>query len=90
MSKPSSRAEAALDELCVRYGYCVPVDEIDALLAQAPENAEAFLDAPVRRCQFHNVLSSQARQGRASSTREAPVQRTQSWSSSTPHCGLYW
>jgi hypothetical protein len=42
MSKPPSRAEAALDELCVKYGYCVPVDEIDAVLAQAPERRHAL------------------------------------------------
>jgi hypothetical protein len=37
MSKPESRAEAALDELCIKYGYCLPGERADALLADVPE-----------------------------------------------------
>jgi len=45
MAKPTSRAEAALDELCGTYGYCLPVEKAEALLAEMPADAEAFVDA---------------------------------------------
>jgi hypothetical protein len=34
-----------LDELCVRYGYCLPPDEQVALAKQPPLDADAFVDA---------------------------------------------
>ena len=45
MTKPGSRAEALLYELCVKYGYCLPVDMAEAILAKQPEDADEFLDA---------------------------------------------
>jgi hypothetical protein len=45
MSKPASRAEAALDELCVGYGYCLLGEKAEALLANVPEDPDAFVDA---------------------------------------------
>jgi hypothetical protein len=45
MTKPTSRAEAALDELCVKYGYCLPIEKAEALLADMPADPEAFVDA---------------------------------------------
>jgi hypothetical protein len=45
MSRPGSRAEALLWELCVTYGYCIPIEEADAILAERPPDADAFLDA---------------------------------------------
>jgi hypothetical protein len=43
--KPTSRVDAALEELCVKYGYCLPPDDRDRLLAAPPETADAFADA---------------------------------------------
>jgi hypothetical protein len=43
--KPTSRVEAALEELCVKYGYCLPPHDRDRLLAEPPETADAFADA---------------------------------------------
>jgi hypothetical protein len=40
-----SRAEAALSELCIRLGYCIPPAEQEAILANPPPDAEAFVDA---------------------------------------------
>jgi hypothetical protein len=37
--------EAALIELCVTYGYCLPPDKEAALVAQPPADLEAFVDA---------------------------------------------
>jgi hypothetical protein len=45
VSKPASRVEAALRELCEKYGYCLPGEKTDALLGQLPEDADAFVDA---------------------------------------------
>ena len=42
LSKPTSGAEAALEEPCVQYGYCV---EADALLTDIFKDADAYLDA---------------------------------------------
>jgi hypothetical protein len=44
-TKPTSCAEAALDELCDRYGYCVQAPEVEALVTDVPESAEAFLNS---------------------------------------------
>jgi hypothetical protein len=40
-----SRAELALAELCSKLGYCIPPDDRDAILADPPPDAEAFVDA---------------------------------------------
>jgi hypothetical protein len=45
MRKPASLAEAALHELCVGYGYCLQGEKEEALLADVPEDADAFVDA---------------------------------------------
>jgi hypothetical protein len=45
VSKPSSCAEAALDELCVHYGHCIPSERREELLAEAAEDAGSFIDA---------------------------------------------
>ena len=45
MSKPATCAEAALGELCVKYGYCLPEEQAETLLADVPEDADAFVDA---------------------------------------------
>jgi hypothetical protein len=45
MTKPRSRVEAALYELCVSYGYCLGGEENDALIADPPGDPDAFLDA---------------------------------------------
>ena len=42
-----SRAETALDELCVTFGYCVPPDAAQAILARPHADADAFLDAVI-------------------------------------------
>jgi len=44
-TKRGSRAEVALSELCVRFGYCIPPDAAEAILANPPADAEAFVDA---------------------------------------------
>jgi hypothetical protein len=45
MTKPRSRVEAALSELCVTYGYCLAGEENDALVADPPGDPDTFLDA---------------------------------------------
>lgn len=45
MLKPESHVEAALEELCVNLGYCLPPSEQEALLSDPPANIEAFVDA---------------------------------------------
>ena len=45
VTTPESRAEALLDELCVRYGYCLSANKQQALLAHVPEDADAFVAA---------------------------------------------
>ena len=47
-TKPASRVEALLYELCVRYGYCLPSDKRDAIVAKPPSDAETFVDAVLR------------------------------------------
>jgi hypothetical protein len=43
--KPQSRVEALLDELCVRYGHCLPPDKQAILLAEPSQHPDAFVDA---------------------------------------------
>jgi hypothetical protein len=45
VGKPASRLEAALFELCVRYGYCLSDEKAQALLKDVPANADTFVDA---------------------------------------------
>jgi hypothetical protein len=45
MNKPESRAEAALYELCVTYGNCLPEPKAEALLARVPADADTFVDS---------------------------------------------
>lgn|GEM_PF-6149247 len=61
MSKPASRVEAALGELCVKYGYCLPEEQAAALLSDVPEDADAFVDA---------VLIAEGRDPALADTRE--------------------
>jgi hypothetical protein len=37
--------EAALIELCVKYGYCIPDEKAHPLLGDVPDDADAFLAA---------------------------------------------
>jgi hypothetical protein len=45
MSKPVSCAEAALAELCAKYGYCLGEENNQAILSDVPENPDSFVDA---------------------------------------------
>jgi hypothetical protein len=38
-------SEAALEVLCVKYGYCLASDEAAMLLADIPDDPDAFVDA---------------------------------------------
>jgi hypothetical protein len=40
-----SCADAALSELCIQFGYCIPPEAADAMLANPPPDADAFVDA---------------------------------------------
>jgi len=40
-----SGAERALEELCVKLGYCLPPDEQKTILSNPPADADAFVDA---------------------------------------------
>ena len=44
---PTSRVEALLIDLCVVYGYCLPSEAQEELLANPPDNPETFVDAVV-------------------------------------------
>jgi hypothetical protein len=44
-SKPATRVEALLDDLCRNYGYCLPPNEQEALMADPPDELDAFVDA---------------------------------------------
>jgi hypothetical protein len=43
--KRASCAESALSELCIRLGYCIDPESEDAILANAPADADTFVDA---------------------------------------------
>ena len=43
--KPGSEVEALLAVLCVQYGYCLPTDKSNAIIANPPADAESFVDA---------------------------------------------
>jgi hypothetical protein len=45
VGKPESRAEAALEELCVRLGYCLPEDEAQSVLERRSYDLDDFADA---------------------------------------------
>src|SRR6058998_2681378 len=45
VSKPGSRLEAALRELCEKHGYCLSGEKTEALLTDVPEDADTFVDA---------------------------------------------
>jgi hypothetical protein len=42
-----SRAEAALNELCVRHGYCLGPEDREAILRERFADADSFVDAVV-------------------------------------------
>lgn len=42
-----SDPELALEELCVKLGYCLPPSEQQAILDNLPADADAFVDAVV-------------------------------------------
>jgi hypothetical protein len=46
-STRGSCAEAALSELCIKWGYCIPPVAAQAILADPPADADAFLDAVI-------------------------------------------
>jgi hypothetical protein len=45
---PDSRIAALLEELCVRYGYCLPRDKADAIVAEPPADPQSFVDAVLK------------------------------------------
>jgi hypothetical protein len=45
MRKPASRVEAALVELCMKYGYCPSEEKAQALLTDVPASVDAVVDA---------------------------------------------
>lgn len=45
MAKPETRVEGLLADICIRYGFCLPPDEIDALVAAPPPDVDSFVDA---------------------------------------------
>jgi hypothetical protein len=47
VGKPASCAEAALHELCVRYGYCLHEDVIERLLSEPPDDPDQLTDAVI-------------------------------------------
>lgn len=48
MPKPKSRAEAAIHELCVTFGYCISLDEANSIIAALPDDPDSVLDAVLR------------------------------------------
>jgi len=44
-SRPKTRVEALLTELCTRYGYCLAPEDEAALVADPPQDVDRFLDA---------------------------------------------
>jgi len=44
MSRPASRVEALLEELCVRRGHSLSREKVEAIAADPPSDAEAFVD----------------------------------------------
>ncbi len=40
-----SELESLLDDLCIGYGFCLPSEEHDKLLANPPQDVIAFVDA---------------------------------------------
>ena len=42
------RVGALLSELCVRYGYCLPPDAQNELLAEPPRDEGSFIEAVLR------------------------------------------
>jgi hypothetical protein len=42
---PESRAEAALYDLCVKYGYCRGSQKPEDFLASTPDDPDGFVDA---------------------------------------------
>ena len=40
-----SRARVLLDDLCIKYGFCLPPVEYERLRDAPPEDVEAFTDA---------------------------------------------
>ena len=40
-----SEVKSLLDDLCIGYGFCLPSEEHDKLLANPPQDVIAFVDA---------------------------------------------
>jgi len=38
-------ARAALDVMCVKYGYCIPPEAVEAIAANPPTDPDGFVDA---------------------------------------------
>jgi hypothetical protein len=47
-TKPTTRVEALLWDLCATYGRCLPSEQQAALLVDPPQTADAFVDAVLR------------------------------------------
>jgi hypothetical protein len=45
MPKPETRVEALLWDICVRYGFCLRPDDMEALIAAPPPDVNSFVDA---------------------------------------------
>jgi hypothetical protein len=61
--KPGSRVEALLGELCVRYGYCLPPDAQEVLIADPPLDADVFVET-VLRVEGRDPMAVEARERR--------------------------
>lgn len=46
--RPASRVDALLEELCVKYGFCLPPDEHARLLVNPPVDPDRFTEEVLR------------------------------------------
>jgi hypothetical protein len=46
--RPTSRTDALLEELCTKYGWCLPPEDRRALIAAEPQDREAITDSIIR------------------------------------------
>ena len=47
-ARPTSRMGALLWELCVEYGWCLPLEDSRALRAAGPQDRETVIDSIIR------------------------------------------
>lgn len=53
--RPTSRIDALLEELCRKYGWCLPASEREHLIASAPRDRETLAEAIIR-AEFGDVV----------------------------------